>query len=91
MATPTTTDVKSLDYPYQGQPFVRVPAKDGFNTNTLDYPYQGQPFIAQPDSSGGGEVGYTGNIKTVLGTTRASVKSANSVAIDSVKTWLGLV
>lgn len=89
MSTPTTTDLKSLDYPYKGQPAVFIPAKDGLNTNTLDYFYQGQPFVTQPDPSSGG--GYTGNIKTILGVQRASVKNAHGVAIDSVKTWLGLV
>lgn len=45
MPLPNKTDLSTLDYVYQGQPFVQVEAKT-LNTNTLDVVYQAQPFFA---------------------------------------------
>lgn len=48
MALPTSTDLKTMDYSYQGQPFVNVPAKTGITLTTMDYSYQAQPFVSNP-------------------------------------------
>jgi len=34
-----------MDYAFQGQPFVDVPAKDAVDIKTMDYAYQAQPFV----------------------------------------------
>ena len=45
MATPTATDLGTMDYAYQGTPFVDVESKAGQNTNSLDFAYLGLPFV----------------------------------------------
>jgi len=45
MALPTPDNLKTMDYAYQGQPFVDVPAKDAVDLKTMDYAYQAQPFV----------------------------------------------
>jgi hypothetical protein len=50
MALPT--DLKSMDYGYQGEPFVETPANGNINLFTMDWAYQGQPFVR--NNSGGG-------------------------------------
>ena len=45
MATPTATDLDSMDYAYLGTPFVNVESKAGQDTNSLDFAYLGQPFV----------------------------------------------
>lgn len=45
MATPTKTDLQTLDYSYFGQPYVQVAAKPGIDLDTLDYSYFGVPFV----------------------------------------------
>ena len=53
MATPTKTDLQTLDYSYFGQPYVQVAAKSGIDLDTLDYSYFGQPFFGT--EAGGGD------------------------------------
>jgi len=43
-----STDTKTLDFSYQGQPFLLY---SSLNTTGLDYSYQGQPFVATPNPS----------------------------------------
>jgi len=44
---------KTLDYAFQGQPFVNIAAKQTFPaTGTLDYAFQGQPFIVSAEPRG---------------------------------------
>jgi hypothetical protein len=50
MSLPTPVNLKTMDYSFQGQPFVDVPAKDGLNLKTMDYSFQGQPFVSNPDA-----------------------------------------
>ena len=45
MALPTPTNLKTMDYAYQAQPFVQVPSKSAVITNTMDYAYLAQPFV----------------------------------------------
>lgn len=47
MALPTTDDIKTMDYGFEGQPFVNVPAKD-IDLTTMDYAFEGQPFVSNP-------------------------------------------
>ena len=55
MATPTKTDLQTLDYSYFGQPYVQVAAKSGIDLDTLDYSYFGQPFFGAEVASGGAQ------------------------------------
>lgn len=52
MARPTKSDLLTLDYASDGQPFVRVAAKDTIDTAGLDVASDGQPFVAA--GAGGG-------------------------------------
>ena len=45
MALVTPTTLKTMDYAFQGQPFVDVPAKDTVDIKTMDYAYRAQPFV----------------------------------------------
>ena len=45
MPLPSKTDLSTLDYAYQGAPFVNVEAKP-LATASLDVAYQGAPFAA---------------------------------------------
>ena len=53
MATPTKTDLQTLDYSYFGQPYVQVAAKSGIDLDALDYSHFGQPFFGT--EAGGGD------------------------------------
>lgn len=44
MSLPTKTDLQTLDYAFQGLPFVRVEAKS-LTTTSMDYAFQGLPFV----------------------------------------------
>lgn len=48
MSLPETDDLTTMDYAYQGQPFVWGPAKAEIDLITMDYAYQGQPFVTNP-------------------------------------------
>lgn len=45
MAIPTADDLITMDYVYQGGPFVELPAKSTIDLTTMDYVYLGQPFV----------------------------------------------
>lgn len=45
MPLPSSNDLASLNYVYQGAPFVQVEAT-AINTTSLDVAYQGAPFVA---------------------------------------------
>jgi hypothetical protein len=46
MALPTYSQLKGMDWAFQGQPFVEVPVPGkNISLMTLDYAYQGQPFV----------------------------------------------
>jgi hypothetical protein len=44
MALPNYTNLITMDWAFQGQPFVNVPLKATIVLNTLDWAFQGQPF-----------------------------------------------
>ena len=46
MTLPSSTDLDSMDYAFQAQPYVSVPAKAGVNLGTMDYAFQAQPFVS---------------------------------------------
>jgi len=45
MSLPTPDNLKTMDYVFQGQPFVELPAKDAVDIKTMDYVYLAQPFV----------------------------------------------
>lgn len=45
MTTPTKDQLNTMDYAYQGSPFVNVQSKDNQDTQSLDYSFQGLPFV----------------------------------------------
>jgi hypothetical protein len=45
MSLPTANDLGTLDFAYEGVPFVQVESKVGQNTNSLDFVYNGVPFV----------------------------------------------
>lgn len=50
MAIPKKPDLIGMDYSFQGQPFVNVPARSDIDTAGMDYSFQGQPFVTNPDN-----------------------------------------
>jgi len=44
-ALPTKADLVTMDYSFQGQPFVELPSKDSVTLITMDYAFQAQPFV----------------------------------------------
>jgi hypothetical protein len=48
MALPNKTDLQTMNYVYQGQPFVSVSARSDIDTTTMDYIYLEQPFVTNP-------------------------------------------
>lgn len=82
MSLPQPTDLQTMDYVFQGQPFVSVPARTTNTLATMDYVFQGQPFVTND---------FTIFYKTVLGVPAADVKTISGVAAASVKTINGVV
>lgn len=52
MALPTPTELQTLDYGFNGEPFCGVPAKGAIDVKTMDYGFDGEPFVVNY----GGEV-----------------------------------
>ena len=48
MALPNSSDLDGMDYVYQAQPYVQVPAKSSIDLTTMDYVCCAQPFISNP-------------------------------------------
>jgi hypothetical protein len=48
MGLPTSTELKSMDYSYRGEPFVWISANNSINLSTMDYSYNGEPFVVNP-------------------------------------------
>jgi hypothetical protein len=40
------TELLKMDYAFQGQPFVCVPASSSIDLKTMDYAYLAQPFFS---------------------------------------------
>ena len=43
------SDLATMDYAFQGQPFVDVTGKSSIDVTTMDYAFQGQPFVTRID------------------------------------------
>ncbi len=80
MALPTPTDLKTLDWSFQGQPFCDVSAKSTITLAGMDYSFQAQPLVANE----AGEAPST-NIKAVSGVAYASIKKIAGIAIANIK------
>lgn len=52
MALVNKSELQKMDYLFQGEPFVNVPAKTGIDTFTMDYLFNGEPFVTNPSSTG---------------------------------------
>lgn len=48
MALPNSSDLDTMDYAYQAQPYVEVPTKSAVVLTGMDYAYQAQPFVSNP-------------------------------------------
>ena len=84
MALPTSTDVSTLDYSYNGMPFGNIPTTNLVDTFTMDYSYNGMPFVTNPAISGpaniGGFDGVTStNLQAVMGVTYTNLETINGV------------
>jgi hypothetical protein len=84
MALPTPTDLKTLDWSFQGQPFCWVAAKSSITLAGMDYSFQAQPFVANEGEES------TSNIKSISGVAYASIKKIVGVPIESVKKVCGI-
>lgn len=51
MALPDSSDLAGMDYAFQAQPHVCVPAKSDVVLTGMDYAFQGQPFVSNPASA----------------------------------------
>jgi hypothetical protein len=45
MSLPTPDSLKNMEYSFQGQPFIDVPAKSSIKLSDMEYSFQGQPFV----------------------------------------------
>lgn len=84
MALPTSNDVLTMDYSYNGMPFGDVPATSAVNTGTMDYAYNGMPFVTNPSVSGPTNIsGFDGvgssNLQTIMGTAYTNLETINGV------------
>ena len=48
MALPNSSDLDGMDYAFQAQPYVQVPAKSDVVLTGMDYAFQAQPFVSNP-------------------------------------------
>jgi len=46
MALVQPSELFSLDYAFNGEPFVSVPAKSDIDLGSMDYAFNGEPFVA---------------------------------------------
>ena len=84
MSLPSSNDLLTMDYPYQGLPFVDVPTNSTVNTQTMDWVYNGLPFVTNPALNGptniGGWDGVTAaNIQSLMGTTYTNIETIYGV------------
>jgi hypothetical protein len=45
MALPSSSDLDSMDYAFQAQPYVSVPTKCNLSLKSMDFAFQAQPFV----------------------------------------------
>ena len=82
MSLPSRDNILTMDYSFQAQPYVQVPAKSSITLGGIDYSFQAQPFegIEFPVS----------NISKVSGVAESSIKKISGVAIGSIKKVSGV-
>jgi len=87
-----STDLKTLDIAYLGQPFVVGSTSVLFDLSTLDYAYLGQPFVAGVTMGGAIGPGATipGHIKKMLGIDFAHAKKIGGINITNIKKIAGI-
>lgn len=85
MALPSSKDIQTMDWSYQGQPSVNVPANSTVITTTMDWSYAGLPFVTNPAVAAG-----PAHLKTWCGVSAANIKTINGVPIANVKTIVGV-
>lgn len=51
MALPTSTELLSLDFVFEGQPYVGQ-TLSGTDVNTMDFVFEGRPFVVTQVTSG---------------------------------------
>lgn len=85
MALPNKTNIQTMDWAYEGKPFVNVPANSTVVTTTMDWAYGGEPFVTNPSVAAG-----PANLKTWCGVSAANIKTINGVPIANVKTIVGV-
>lgn len=89
----TPDNLKSLDYGFDGSPFVNVPAKTGMNLGSMDYAYAGQPFVPNPDAATSGnvkQINIADSWKTITGmqiNISDSWKAVASLKINIGDSW----
>ena len=57
MALPNSNDLDGMDYAFQAQPYIQVPAKSAVVLTGMDYACCAQPFVSNP--TGGATYPYT--------------------------------
>lgn len=81
MTLPTPTDLTTMNYVYQAQPFIDIPAKSTVDLKTMDYVYQAQPFVRNYIS------GWT---HIYMGVPNASISKIDQVAKTNIATVCGV-
>jgi hypothetical protein len=68
MAMATKADLQTLQYSFQGEPFVNVTATAAVDTTTLAFAYQGQPLFGFGGVGSGGGGGAAAIHQFVIAT-----------------------
>jgi hypothetical protein len=84
MALPTSDDLKTMDYSFDGQPFVSVPLSN-IDTTTMDYAFDGQPFVTNPSGNTGTTYPVSGTV-AIISTSSLPAKKLASVSATCTST-----
>jgi hypothetical protein len=68
MSLPASSDLYTLAYAFQGQPFVNVVGNATVDTTTLAYAHIGSPFVGIGGSGTGGGSGTTQPLTLIIAT-----------------------
>lgn len=80
MAIPNYTNIVTMDWAFQGQPFVDIPVKSTVVLSGMDYAFQGQPFVR---NEYGGVSGWI-NIAKINGITASSISKVLGIAVGDI-------
>lgn len=81
MGLPSSSDLITMNFGFNGEPAVLVPASSSINTFTMDFGFNGEPFVINPGISG------PAHLKTLFGIAVANIKTINGIPIANVKTF----